>query len=34
MRLRPQITDPILAVVAPHAGYQYSGPVAAYTYAR
>ncbi len=29
----PQITDPILAVVAPHAGYQYSGPVAAYTYA-
>jgi hypothetical protein len=29
----PQIKDPILAVVAPHAGYQYSGPVAAYTYA-
>jgi hypothetical protein len=29
----PQITDPILAVVAPHAGYQFSGPVAAYTYA-
>ena len=29
----PQITDPILAVVAPHAGYPYSGPVAAYTYA-
>ena len=28
-----QIKDPILAVVAPHAGYQYSGPVAAYTYA-
>jgi hypothetical protein len=27
------VTDPILAVVAPHAGYQYSGPVAAYTYA-
>jgi AmmeMemoRadiSam system protein B/AmmeMemoRadiSam system protein A len=26
-------SDPILAVVAPHAGYQYSGPVAAYTYA-
>ena len=25
--------DPILAVVAPHAGYEYSGPVAAYTYA-
>ena len=29
----PPITDPIVAVVAPHAGYQYSGPVAAYTYA-
>ena len=29
----PKISDPILAVVAPHAGYQYSGPVAAYTYA-
>lgn len=29
----PQINEPILAVVAPHAGYQYSGPVAAYTYA-
>jgi MEMO1 family protein len=29
----PPISDPILAVVAPHAGYQYSGPVAAYTYA-
>jgi MEMO1 family protein len=29
-----QITDPILAVVAPHAGYEYSGPVAAYTYAQ
>jgi AmmeMemoRadiSam system protein B/AmmeMemoRadiSam system protein A len=29
----PPIVDPILAVVAPHAGYQYSGPVAAYTYA-
>ena len=27
------ITDSIVAVVAPHAGYQYSGPVAAYTYA-
>jgi hypothetical protein len=27
------ITDPLLAVVAPHAGYPYSGPVAAYTYA-
>ena len=30
---QPPIDDPILAVVAPHAGYQYSGPVAAYTYA-
>jgi len=30
----PLITDPILAVVAPHAGYAYSGPVAAYTYAQ
>ena len=29
----PPISDPILAVVAPHAGYQFSGPVAAYTYA-
>jgi MEMO1 family protein len=29
----PKITDPIIAVVAPHAGYPYSGPVAAYTYA-
>jgi AmmeMemoRadiSam system protein B/AmmeMemoRadiSam system protein A len=29
----PPINDPILAVVAPHAGYPYSGPVAAYTYA-
>jgi AmmeMemoRadiSam system protein B/AmmeMemoRadiSam system protein A len=29
----PLIKNPILAVVAPHAGYQYSGPVAAYTYA-
>jgi hypothetical protein len=29
----PPIPDPILAVVAPHAGYQFSGPVAAYTYA-
>ena len=27
------INDPILAVVAPHAGYEFSGPVAAYTYA-
>jgi AmmeMemoRadiSam system protein B/AmmeMemoRadiSam system protein A len=30
---QPPIEDPILAVVAPHAGYQFSGPVAAYTYA-
>jgi hypothetical protein len=29
----PAIKDPILAVAVPHAGYQYSGPVAAYTYA-
>jgi hypothetical protein len=29
----PPVTDQILAVVAPHAGYEYSGPVAAYTYA-
>jgi len=29
----PQISDPIIAAVAPHAGYQFSGPVAAYTYA-
>jgi AmmeMemoRadiSam system protein B/AmmeMemoRadiSam system protein A len=29
----PPIHDPILAVVAPHAGYQFTGPVAAYTYA-
>jgi len=29
----PPIKGSILAVVAPHAGYQYSGPVAAYTYA-
>ena len=28
----PPINDPILAVVAPHAGYQFSAPVAAYTY--
>jgi AmmeMemoRadiSam system protein B/AmmeMemoRadiSam system protein A len=28
-----QIDGQILAVVAPHAGYPYSGPVAAYTYA-
>jgi AmmeMemoRadiSam system protein B/AmmeMemoRadiSam system protein A len=30
---QPPISDPILAVVAPHAGYEFSGPVAAYTYA-
>jgi AmmeMemoRadiSam system protein B/AmmeMemoRadiSam system protein A len=30
----PRISDPILAAVAPHAGYVYSGPVAAYTYAQ
>ncbi len=30
----PPTADPILAAVAPHAGYQYSGPVAAYTYAQ
>ena len=30
---QPPISDPILAVIAPHAGYQFSGPVAAYTYA-
>ena len=29
----PPVTDQILAVVAPHAGYAYSGPVASYTYA-
>jgi len=29
----PAVNGPILAVVAPHAGYQYSGPVAAFTYA-
>ena len=29
----PPLTDHIFAVVAPHAGYPYSGPVAAYTYA-
>ncbi len=30
---QPAISGKILAVVAPHAGYPYSGPVAAYTYA-
>jgi len=29
----PKIDGQIFAVVSPHAGYQYSGPVAAYTYA-
>jgi AmmeMemoRadiSam system protein B/AmmeMemoRadiSam system protein A len=29
----PEIDGPILAVVGPHAGYPYSGPVAAYSYA-
>jgi AmmeMemoRadiSam system protein B/AmmeMemoRadiSam system protein A len=29
----PPIKEQILAVVAPHAGYEFSGPVAAYTYA-
>jgi AmmeMemoRadiSam system protein B/AmmeMemoRadiSam system protein A len=29
----PSLPDPILAVIAPHAGYIYSGPVAAYSYA-
>ena len=29
----PTIDGPILAAVAPHAGYPYSGPIAAYTYA-
>jgi AmmeMemoRadiSam system protein B len=28
----PELTKPILAVIAPHAGYIYSGPTAAYTY--
>lgn len=28
----PEITKPILAVIAPHAGYVYSGPTAAYSY--
>ncbi len=27
-------TEPLLAIVAPHAGYPYSGPVAAYSYAQ
>ena len=29
----PRIAGPIVAAVAPHAGYPYSGPIAAYTYA-
>jgi AmmeMemoRadiSam system protein B/AmmeMemoRadiSam system protein A len=29
----PPVHDPILAVVAPHAGYQFTGPVAATTFA-
>lgn len=29
----PKLDGQIVAAVAPHAGYQYSGPVAAYTYA-
>lgn len=28
----PEVSAPILAVIAPHAGYVYSGPTAAYTY--
>jgi AmmeMemoRadiSam system protein B/AmmeMemoRadiSam system protein A len=28
----PRMSDPIFAAVAPHAGYVYSGPIAAYTY--
>ena len=27
----PEIKEPVLAVVSPHAGYPYSGPVAAYS---
>lgn len=30
---QPAINGQILAVIAPHAGYQYSGPVAAYSFA-
>jgi len=30
---RPPAVSNVLAIVAPHAGYQYSGPVAAYSYA-
>jgi hypothetical protein len=29
----PEIREPILAVISPHAGYIYSGPVAAHSYA-
>jgi AmmeMemoRadiSam system protein B/AmmeMemoRadiSam system protein A len=33
-KVPPRTLDgPVLAVIAPHAGYEYSGPVAAYTYA-
>ncbi|MEI8140469.1 MAG: AmmeMemoRadiSam system protein B [bacterium] len=28
----PEVKNPIVAVIAPHAGYVYSGPTAAYTY--
>jgi len=31
--VQPPLPNPILAVIAPHAGYIYSGSVAAYTYA-
>jgi len=29
----PNISEPLIALIAPHAGYQYSGGVAAYSYA-
>ena len=29
----PQLNGPLIALVSPHAGYPYSGPVAAYSYA-
>ncbi|MGE5325728.1 MAG: AmmeMemoRadiSam system protein B [Deltaproteobacteria bacterium] len=29
----PALPGPLIAIVSPHAGYQYSGPVAAYSYA-
>jgi len=28
----PEVKNPVIAVIAPHAGYVYSGPTAAYTY--